>query len=226
MQISDMIPGVNIINRKVSVTSINGAGGSGGSLRPLRKFWGSKEHLDWLKINLNVTKVITVQDYKHKKKTNVNCSVKAESQAGKILRGLKNLSILLENSAEGLGSRRDCCWHDVVSVFENTPTNLMVQRRVQLEHSSHIPTVGVGATCLHFGPWCILTEMTKLACPFGTMPQEPWYPGKGAKPGCIIQHNCREVRHHASYKTTRTCEKFNNWGTKMTFLSDKLWNNS
>ena len=38
MQISDMIPGVNIIGGKVIVASINGAGGSGegGVLRPQR----------------------------------------------------------------------------------------------------------------------------------------------------------------------------------------------
>ena len=30
----------------------------------LRKFLGSKEHLAWLKIDLNVTEIITVQDYK------------------------------------------------------------------------------------------------------------------------------------------------------------------
>ena len=35
---------------------------------PLRKFLGSKEHLDWLKIVLNVAKIITVQDYKLTKK--------------------------------------------------------------------------------------------------------------------------------------------------------------
>ena len=34
MQLSHMIPGVNIIGRKVSVVIINGAGGSGGVLRP------------------------------------------------------------------------------------------------------------------------------------------------------------------------------------------------
>ena len=34
MQLSHMIPGVNIIGRKVSVASVNGAGGSGGVLRP------------------------------------------------------------------------------------------------------------------------------------------------------------------------------------------------
>ena len=34
------------------------------SARVLRKLSGSKEHLDWLKIDLNVAKIITVQDYK------------------------------------------------------------------------------------------------------------------------------------------------------------------
>ena len=36
LQLSHMIPGVNIIRRKVSIASINRAGGSGGSLRPQR----------------------------------------------------------------------------------------------------------------------------------------------------------------------------------------------
>ena len=64
MQISDMILGVNIVGGKVSVTSVNGARGFGGALRPQRggfrgqstltKFLGSKEHLDWLQIDLNV----------------------------------------------------------------------------------------------------------------------------------------------------------------------------
>ena len=52
-------------------------GGLGGVLRLQRgfrgrslltKFLGSKEHLDWLKIDLNVAEIINVQDYKHKKK--------------------------------------------------------------------------------------------------------------------------------------------------------------
>ena len=80
MQISDVIPGVNIISGKVSVANINRDGESGSVLTPqrgfrgcstVRKFLGSKEHLDWLDIDLNVAKTITVQDYKHKK-TNVN----------------------------------------------------------------------------------------------------------------------------------------------------------
>ena len=77
MQISDMTPGVNKIGGKVSVASVNEAGGSGGVLRPsggfrgrsaLRKFLRSKEHLHWLKMDLNVTEIITVQDYKHTQK--------------------------------------------------------------------------------------------------------------------------------------------------------------
>ena len=65
---------VNTIGRTVSVTSANQAGGSGGVLRSqlqfqgiLRKILGSKEHVDWLKIDLNVAEIITIQDYKHKK---------------------------------------------------------------------------------------------------------------------------------------------------------------
>ena len=51
-----MIPEVNIISGKASVVSVNGAGGSGGDSEslsgdfrgqsPLRKFFGSKEHLN------------------------------------------------------------------------------------------------------------------------------------------------------------------------------------
>ena len=67
-----------------------------------------------------------------------------------------------------------------------------------------------------------MKETTKLASPFGTMPQEPWHPGKGAKSDHAIQLNCREVRTHASYQTTRTWENFNNQGTKMILLSDKI----
>ena len=55
------------------------------------------------------------------------------------------------------------------------------------------------------------------------MPQEPWHPEKGAKLNRIIQLNCREVCTHASYKTTRTWENFNNQGTKKILLSDELW---
>ena len=59
--------------------------------------------------------------------------------------------------------------------------------------------------------------------PLGTIPQEPWHPGKGAKPDRVIQLNCGEVCIHESYKATRTWENFNNQGAKMILLSDKLW---
>ena len=71
-----MIPRVNIISRKANAASINVAEGTwgcsepprgGGEFRglvPLRNFLGSKEHLDWLKIDLNMAEIITVQDYK------------------------------------------------------------------------------------------------------------------------------------------------------------------
>ena len=79
-----------------------------------------------------------------------------------------------------------------------------------LEHSSHIAKVSVEATYFHFNPWYILKEKTKPAGPFGTMPDH------------VIQLNYGEVHTHASYKTTRTWENFNNQGTKILF-SDKLW---
>ena len=65
--------------------------------------------------------------------------------------------------------------------------------------------------------------MTQLTSLFGTMPQKPWHHGKGAKPDCIIQLDCGEKSTHESCKTTRTKGSFNNQGTKMSFLSDKLW---
>ena len=61
-----MIPTVIIISGKASGESANRAGGSGGDLSPSAGvlFLGSKEHLDWLKIDLNAAEIITVQDYK------------------------------------------------------------------------------------------------------------------------------------------------------------------
>ena len=82
MQIRD-IPGVNIIGRKVSIVSINGSGGSGGLLRgfpwwsTLRKFLGSKEHPDWLKIDLNAVEILLSKTI-NTKKTNVNESTHIE----------------------------------------------------------------------------------------------------------------------------------------------------
>ena len=76
-----MIPGKNIISRKENVRRVYEAAGSGGreggALKlsagilgrwsPPRKLLGSKEHLDWLKIHLNVVRITTVQDYRHLK---------------------------------------------------------------------------------------------------------------------------------------------------------------
>ena len=64
-----MIPGANIISGKASLASFNRFGRSEPLNRgfrgwsPLRKFLGSKEHLDWLKTDLNVVEIRTVQDY-------------------------------------------------------------------------------------------------------------------------------------------------------------------
>ena len=52
----DIIPGINI-RGKASVASVSKAGSSE----------GGEGHLGWLKIDLNATKVITVQDYKRTK---------------------------------------------------------------------------------------------------------------------------------------------------------------
>ena len=68
-----MIPGANIISRKASVASVNRAGGSEPLSRgfrgwsSIRKSLGSKEHLDWLKIDLNTAKIRAVQGYMHTK---------------------------------------------------------------------------------------------------------------------------------------------------------------
>ena len=64
MQISNMIPGVSIMDGKVSLANVDGAGGSGDVLRPqkktLKKTLGFKDHPDWLKTDLNLTEIITV----------------------------------------------------------------------------------------------------------------------------------------------------------------------
>ena len=67
-----MIPGVNTTSGKASVASINRARGRGG-LSPSVEVLDFKEHLAWLKIDLNLVEIITVQDYKCKK-NNVNGS--------------------------------------------------------------------------------------------------------------------------------------------------------
>ena len=66
-----MIPGVELLSEE-TCSSVNGPGGLEVALSPfgwglmgqntLRKLLSSKEHLDWLKIDLNAAKKITVQD--------------------------------------------------------------------------------------------------------------------------------------------------------------------
>ena len=68
-----MIPGVNIVSVKASIASVNGVVVSGECSEslsrgfrghsPPRTLLGSKEHLDWLKIDLNAVEIIIVQDY-------------------------------------------------------------------------------------------------------------------------------------------------------------------
>ena len=61
-----MIPVANIISRKASVKTIIEAEGSEPLSRgfrgqsPLRKYLGSKEHIDWLKIDLNAVEIRNV----------------------------------------------------------------------------------------------------------------------------------------------------------------------
>ena len=61
-------------HRKSKCSKQQPSWGSGGDLSlivggfrgwsPLRQFLGPKEHIDWLKIDLNANEIITVQDYK------------------------------------------------------------------------------------------------------------------------------------------------------------------
>ena len=102
-------------------------------------------------------------------------------------RNCKNFHVLPENLAKGLGSRREHCW-GYVSIYENTPGNLVVQRRVQLKCNSHIAKVRVEATCHantsspevywrnQLNQWALLELCHRKPDP-----------GKGAKPDCIIK---------------------------------------
>lgn len=77
MKVTYMIAWINIICGKGNVTSINtGSGGFGGTLStpppprcssmslrvqsPIQRFLGSKEHRDWLEIDLNMVEIIFV----------------------------------------------------------------------------------------------------------------------------------------------------------------------
>ena len=140
---------------------------------------------------------------------------------------------MLENSAWGLRSRREHCW-GYISIYKNTPKKLPhlppkswnnLTWWFEEGHNWSIAKVALLRLVLRLhantsSPGIYWREQPE---PFGTMPQEVWYPGKGAKPDCIVQLNCREVCTHASYKTTRIWANFNNGGAKMFLLSVKLW---
>ena len=86
---------------------------------------------------------------------------------------------------------------------------------IVVKSSWNIVKASVEASCKHFKSWRVLKESTKPSGLFGSVPLELW--------DQVAQLNCWELRTHASNKSTRTQEKFNNQGTKMIFLSDKLW---
>ena len=60
-----MIPGINIRGKAAQQASTE-PGTLVGERKP-NKFSGTKERLDWLKIDLNAVKIITAQDYKRTK---------------------------------------------------------------------------------------------------------------------------------------------------------------
>ena len=55
------------VNRTVGYRRGRGGGGEYCEACSMGYILGYKEHLDWLKIDLNAAKIITVQDYKHAK---------------------------------------------------------------------------------------------------------------------------------------------------------------
>ena len=69
---------------------------------------------------------------------------KRERQKKNLTRDLKNLGILPENSAEGRGSRRECCW-GYISICENTPGKLL-QLYLKFQGRAH----RVRISCLQF----------------------------------------------------------------------------
>ena len=74
-----------------------------------------------------------------------------ENQLGIVGISAREFTHFAGDSAEGLRSRRECCW-GYVSIHKNAPKKLpqlhfVVQRRAQLEQSSHIVKAGVDAAC-------------------------------------------------------------------------------
>ena len=124
---------------------------------------------------------------------------------------LKNLRIMLENSAEGLGPGESAAGVTYLSMRTHSKLQqlyIVVQGRTQLEHSSFIVMVGVDAK---FKPWLILIETIVSAGPFETMSQEPWHPGKGTKPDSVIQRNVKcapmQIIKQPEHRRTSTSEE-------------------
>ena len=154
--------------------------GWGSALNPSEGAFGAlKSILDRLKIDLNVAETFTVQNYKtHKTLTWIDVHIysnKAESQPGntwveisswhhkkakaerRSAGDLENSCILLENSAEGLGSRAEHCW-GYVSIPQNTLKkglhlpqkswqNFFKWFKEKLDHIRHIVEALVEAIC-------------------------------------------------------------------------------
>ena len=134
----------------------------------------SKEYLDWLKIDLNVAKTITVQDYKHTKNwcewkytyTMLKLRVKQVTWVrDKMIRqkakenwpGMLKIYTFCWKIHQRVSGSGECYWGYVSMRIHSKSCcifpkkfpqlYLVVQGRAQLEHSSHIVKVCVEATC-------------------------------------------------------------------------------
>ena len=95
-----MIPEVNIISRKVSIASVNRAGGLGVLWDPQLFFLGSKEYLDWLKIDLNAAKIIMYLSMRMHSKS---CPIFTQKVAATLLKSSrKGAATLLKSSRKGV----------------------------------------------------------------------------------------------------------------------------
>ena len=95
-----MIPEVSIISRKVSIASVNRAGGLGVLWDPQLLFLGSKEYLDWLKIDLNAAKIIMYLSMRIHSKS---CPIFTQKVAATLLKSSrKGAATLLKSSRKGV----------------------------------------------------------------------------------------------------------------------------
>ena len=102
----------------------------------------------------------------------------------------------------------------LLHIFDNASKKIIL---ISIFHLNVFATLQSGSrngpvfkvTCYNFNPWCILNEMIKLSGPFGSIPHEPWHPGKGNKLDDVIHLNWGKVYTHASCKRTRTWKILN-----------------